>query len=157
MKIGVMFGSPKTTSGGEAVKFYASMRIEFKQRGIISEGGDKNKEDIGTNIEIKFVKNKCAIPLKKAWLLNTFGKGFSKEKSLLNSALNYDIIQKNGSWYSRGEYKLGQGEQNILNYLENNKKIYNELYSLILDKFKETEVVKKTDEDIIPERIAEEK
>lgn len=117
MKIGVMFGNPETTTGGKALKFYSSMRLEVRRIETISKGTD---EAIGNRVRVKVVKNKVASPFKKVELEIIFGKGVSAIASLLDGALQFDIIAKSGSWYSYGEERIGQGRENAKLFLENN-------------------------------------
>jgi len=117
MKIGVMFGNPETTTGGKALKFYASVRLEVRKIETINKGAD---EAIGNKVRVKVVKNKVASPFRKAELEIMFGKGISWSGSLLDAALKYEIIQKSGSWYSYGEERIGQGRDNAKQFIENN-------------------------------------
>lgn len=117
MKIGVMFGNPETTTGGNALKFYSSVRIEIRRIETITQGTDNA---IGNRVRIKIVKNKVAPPFKKVELEIMFGKGISASGSLLDGALKYDLINKSGSWYSYGEERIGQGRENAKLFLENN-------------------------------------
>ncbi len=116
------YGSPKVTSGGHALKFYASMRIEMKKAKI-----EVAEERIGDEVTLKFVKNKCGLPYKTVTLPNIYGKGFSKEMSLLRQAVKSEVVKKAGSWYSIGEQKLGQGEMNIVEQLEKDRDLYNKI------------------------------
>ncbi|HKK66448.1 MAG TPA: recombinase RecA [Clostridia bacterium] len=120
MKIGVMFGNPETTTGGRALKFYSSVRIEVRRIETISKGAD---EAIGNRVRVKVVKNKVAPPFKKVELEIIFGKGVSATASLLDAALRFELISKSGSWYSFGEERIGQGRENAKDFLENNPDI----------------------------------
>lgn len=120
MKIGVMFGNPETTTGGRALKFYSSVRIEVRRIETISKGAD---EAIGNRVRVKVVKNKVAPPFKKVELEIIFGKGVSATASLLDAALRFELISKSGSWYSFGEERIGQGRENAKDFLENNPEI----------------------------------
>jgi len=124
MKIGVMFGNPETTTGGNALKFYSSVRLEVRRIETISKGTD---EAIGNKVRVKVVKNKVAPPFRKVEMEMMFGKGISASGSLLDAALQYDLIQKSGSWYSYGEERIGQGRDNAKLFLENNPDIYQKL------------------------------
>jgi recombination protein RecA len=117
MKIGVMFGNPETTTGGNALKFYASIRLEVRKIETI----DKGEEDaIGNRVRVKVVKNKVAPPFRKVELDVIFGKGISATASLLDAAVKHEFIDKKGAWYAAGEEKIGQGRENAIAFLENN-------------------------------------
>ncbi|WP_010258447.1 recombinase RecA [Treponema primitia] len=118
MKIGVMFGNPETTTGGNALKFYASVRLDVRKFETIEGGGDEDA--VGNRVRVKVVKNKVAPPFRKAELEIIFGKGISAIASLLDAAVKYDIIEKKGAWFSYGEEKVGQGRENAKKYLEEN-------------------------------------
>jgi recombination protein RecA len=116
MKIGVMFGNPETTTGGNALKFYASVRLDVRRVETIEGVGDDNA--IGNKVRVKVVKNKVAPPFRKVEMDIMFGKGISAIGSLLDAAVKYDIIEKKGAWFSYGEEKVGQGRDNAKQYLE---------------------------------------
>ncbi|MCL1812899.1 MAG: recombinase RecA [Treponema sp.] len=118
MKIGIMFGNPETTTGGNALKFYSSVRLEVRRMETIEAG--KDSDAVGNRVRIKVVKNKVAPPFRKAELEIIFGKGVSAIGSLLDAAVKYEIIDKKGAWYSYGEEKIGQGRDNAKKYLEDN-------------------------------------
>ncbi len=120
MKIGVMFGNPETTTGGKALKFYSSVRLEVRRIETITRGAD---DAIGNKVRVKVVKNKVAPPFKKVELEIMFGKGISASGSLLDAALKYDLVQKSGSWYSYGDERIGQGRENAKQFLEENPDI----------------------------------
>ncbi len=120
MKIGVMFGNPETTTGGKALKFYSSVRLEVRKIETIAKG---NEDATGNRVRVKVLKNKVAPPYRKTELEIVFGKGISASGSLLDAALKYDIIQKSGSWYSYGEERIGQGRENAKLFLESNPDI----------------------------------
>ena len=124
MKIGVMFGNPETTTGGNALKFYASVRLEVRKIETIAKG---QEDAIGNKVRVKVVKNKVAPPFRKVELEIIFGKGISASASLLDASLKYNLIQKSGSWYSLGEDRIGQGRDNVKKYLEENKAIAEDL------------------------------
>ena len=124
MKIGVMFGNPETTTGGNALKFYSSVRIEVRKGEAITKQGD---EAIGNRVKIKIVKNKVAPPFRKLEADLYFGEGLSQEASLIDAAVKYDIIQKSGSWYAYKEEKIAQGRDNLVSYLKANPKIKDEI------------------------------
>jgi recombination protein RecA len=120
MKIGVLFGNPETTTGGNALKFYSSVRLEVRRVETISKSAD---EAIGNRVRVKIVKNKMAPPFKKVELDLIFGKGISYTGSILDGAVKYDLIGKSGSWYSYGEDKIGQGKENAKEYLDANPEL----------------------------------
>lgn len=121
MKIGVMFGNPETTTGGKALKFYSSVRLEVRRIESISKGTD---DAIGNKVRVKVVKNKVAPPFRKCEMEIMFGKGISASGSLLDAAVKYDIIKKAGSWYSFGEERIGQGRDNAKEFLEANPELF---------------------------------
>ncbi|MDR1143781.1 MAG: recombinase RecA [Spirochaetaceae bacterium] len=118
MKIGVMFGNPETTTGGNALKFYSSVRLEVRRTETIEAG--KDSDAVGNRIRVKVAKNKVAPPFRKVELELIFGKGVSAIGSLLDAAVKYEIIDKKGAWYAYKEEKIGQGRDNAKQYLESN-------------------------------------
>jgi len=124
MKIGVMFGNPETTTGGFALKFYSSMRLEIRKVESIARG---NEEVVGNKVRVKVVKNKVAPPFRKAEMDIMFGKGISAVGSMLEAALQTNFIEKAGSWYSYGKERIGQGVENARLFLESNPAVYAEL------------------------------
>jgi recombination protein RecA len=124
MKIGVMFGNPETTTGGFALKFYSSMRLEVRKVESISHGTD---DVVGNKVRVKVVKNKVAPPFRKAEMDIMFGKGISAVGSLLEAGLQTNFIEKAGSWYSYGKERIGQGVENARLFLESNPAVYAEL------------------------------
>ena len=118
MKIGIMFGNPETTTGGNALKFYSSVRLEIRR--IESIEGKGEEDAVGNRVRVKVVKNKVAPPFRKVELDIYFGKGISATASLLDSAVKHGIIDKRGAWYTRGEEKVGQGKENAIKFLEEN-------------------------------------
>lgn len=124
MKIGIMFGNPETTTGGRALKFYSSVRLEVRKIETISKSGG---DAVGNRVRIKVAKNKLAPPFKKVELEIIFGKGISASASLLDSALAFNIITKSGSWYSYGEERIGQGRDNAKLFLEKNPDVFKEI------------------------------
>lgn len=141
MKIGTMgYGSPETTTGGNALKFYSSIRIDIRKIGSIKKG----EETIGNDVKVKIVKNKVAPPFKTINTKIFFGKGISLESEILELAIKNNIIDKNGAWFSYGEQKLGQGAPNVIELLETNKELFNEIKEKVL-KF-ETPIISSNDE-----------
>ncbi|MFP4152926.1 MAG: recombinase RecA [Alkalispirochaeta sp.] len=124
MKIGVMFGNPETTTGGNALKFYCSVRLEVRRIETITKSAD---EAIGNRVRVKIVKNKVAPPFRKVELEIIFGKGISATASLLDAALKYDLLQKSGSWYSYGDDRIGQGRENVKQYLDEHPEVQKDL------------------------------
>jgi len=120
MKIGVMFGNPETTTGGNALKFYASLRLDVRKTDTIEKS---DTDAVGNRIRVKVVKNKVAPPFRRAEMEIIFGKGISAIGSLLDSASKYDIISKKGTWYAYGEERIGQGRDNAKAFLEENPAI----------------------------------
>ncbi len=118
-KIGVMFGSPETTTGGKALKFYASVRMDIRRIGAIKEG-DKV---VGNRTKVKFVKNKVAPPFRECEFDIMYGEGISKEGDLIDLAVVRDIIEKSGSWFSYKGERLGQGRENVKNMLKENTEL----------------------------------
>ena len=116
MKIGVMFGSPETTTGGNALKFYASVRLDIRRTGAVKEGD----EVIGSETRIKVVKNKVASPFRQAELQIIYGKGFNKAGELIDLGVAQGFVEKAGAWYSYNGEKIGQGKANSAKYLEDN-------------------------------------
>ncbi len=126
MRIGIMFGSPETTTGGNALKFYASLRLEVRKIEQITRSGSSD-DVIGNKIRVKIVKNKVAPPFRKVELVFYFGKGISREAGILDADLKHNLIQKIGSWYSLGDNKLGQGRESVIEYLNKEVEIANDL------------------------------
>ena len=133
MKIGVMFGNPETTTGGNALKFYTSVRLEIRRVETIDGKGDE--EALGNRVRVKVVKNKVAPPFRKVELDIYFGKGINKYASLLDSAVKHGIIDKKGAWFTQGDVKVGQGHENAVAFIEQNpeyaKKIEKQLRDLL--------------------------
>ena len=129
-KIGVMFGNPETTTGGNALKFYASVRLDIRRIGQIKDG----EEATGNHTRVKIVKNKVAPPFKKAEFDIMFGEGISKTGEIIDLGVEQEIIKKSGSWFSYGETKLGQGRESVKNLLKDNPELALELETKILQK-----------------------
>ncbi|MCQ2604146.1 MAG: recombinase RecA [Spirochaetia bacterium] len=124
MKIGIMFGNPETTTGGNALKFYSSVRMEVRKIETIERGAE---DVIGNRVRVKIVKNKVAPPFKKVELEIMFGKGISVAAALIDASINYGIIQKSGSWYAYMGEKIGQGKENVKQFLDANPEIFSEI------------------------------
>ena len=143
MKIGVMFGNPETTTGGNALKFYSSVRLEVRRVETISKGSD---DAIGNKVRVKVVKNKVAPPFRKVEMEIIFGKGISVSGSLLDAALAQNFIQKSGSWYSFGEERIGQGRENAKAFLEGNPDFCAKLETKVREKLFGLDEPKKLEE-----------
>lgn len=130
-KIGVMFGSPETTTGGRALKFYASVRMDIRRIDAIKQGD----VILGNRTRVKVVKNKVAPPFKQAEFDIMYGLGISKDGNILDTGVTADIINKSGSWYSYGEHRLGQGRENSKDFLRDNPEIAKEIEKKIRIKF----------------------
>lgn len=131
-KIGVIYGSPETTAGGKALKFYASVRLDVRKGEAIKEGANV----IGNKTKIKVVKNKLAPPFKVAEFDIIYGKGISKSGCVVDLATQFGIIKKSGSWFAYNDEKIGQGKENTKAYLENHPEIYAEIEKQIIDEVK---------------------
>lgn len=129
MKIGVMFGSPETTTGGNALKFYCSVRLDIRKIETIKE----KEESVGNRVRVKVVKNKCAPPFKQAEFDIIFNAGISRESSLVDLGVKHDIIHKAGAWYSYNTEKIGQGKEAAKEYLKNNPEIALTIENMIRD------------------------
>jgi len=123
MKIGVMFGNPETTTGGNALKFYASMRLDIRRTGQIKKGD----EVVGNETRVKVVKNKLAPPFRVATFEIRYGEGISHDAELIDLGVKHNLVEKLGSWYSYKNEKIGQGKDNVRLYLKENPKIAKEL------------------------------
>ncbi len=128
-KIGVMFGNPETTTGGNALKFYASVRLDIRKVTQLKEGDDA----IGNHVRVKVVKNKVAPPFRKAEFDIMFGEGISRPYEIIDLAVELNIIKKSGSWFSYGETKLGQGRDGVKKILQDNPELADELEKKIKD------------------------
>jgi recombination protein RecA len=122
-KIGVMFGNPETTTGGRALKFYSSVRLEIRRTNQIKEG----EEVTGSRVKVKVVKNKCAAPFRQAEFDITYGEGISKEGELIDLGLEHRIFEKSGSWFSYGDLRVGQGRDNSKTFLRENPDLLREV------------------------------
>jgi recombination protein RecA len=131
MKIGVMFGNPETTTGGNALKFYSSVRLDIRRIGAITQG----EEVLGNQVRVKVVKNKVAPPFKKAEFDILYGEGISKEGDLIDLGVAANVIQKSGAWYSFGEERLGQGRENVRIFLKENVDLYTKIKGLVFQHY----------------------
>jgi recombination protein RecA len=127
MKIGVMFGSPETTTGGNALKFYSSVRLDIRRIGAIKKGD----EILGNETRVKVVKNKVAPPFKKAEFDIIYGEGISREGEIIDWGVKHELIEKSGAWYSYKGDRIGQGKDNVRNYFKENPKIAQEIETQI--------------------------
>jgi recombination protein RecA len=123
MKIGVMFGSPETTTGGNALKFYSSVRLDIRRIGAIKKGD----EVIGNQTRVKVVKNKVSPPFKQAEFEILYGEGISQEGEIIDLGVQHGIVDKAGSWYSYGDDRIGQGKENVREYLKANPEVADEI------------------------------
>jgi len=130
MKIGIMFGSPETTTGGNALKFYASQRLDIRRLASIKDGN----EVIGNRTKVKVVKNKIAPPFKEAEFDIIYGHGISKEGDILDLAVTLDIVEKSGAWYTFEGERIGQGRENAKKFLSENVDIMNRVADIVRDK-----------------------
>jgi recombination protein RecA len=126
-----MFGNPETTTGGNALKFYSSVRLDIRRIGAITQGEDV----VGNQVRVKVVKNKVAPPFKKAEFDILYGEGISKEGDLIDLGVAADVIQKSGAWYSFGEERLGQGRENVRIFLKENKDLYETIKGLVFQHY----------------------
>jgi len=143
MKIGVMFGSPETTTGGNALKFYSSVRLDIRRIGSIKKGD----EVVGNSTRVKVVKNKIAPPFKQAEFEILYGEGISREGELIDLGVQEGLIGKAGSWYSYNGEKIGQGKENSKNYLKEHTEISDEIEKAIRDKYLSASVVDSPDDN----------
>ena len=148
-KVGIMFGSPEVTTGGKALKFYASVRLDVRRIDAIKQG-DKM---LGNKVRVKVVKNKVAPPFKQAEFDIMYGEGISKIGDLLDVAANIDVVKKSGSWYNYGDMKLGQGRENVKKFLAENMDITNEIDEKVRDYYFSNVEITEEDDDF--DEIAE--
>ena len=141
-KVGVMFGSPETTPGGRALKFYSSVRLDVRKIETLKQGD----EMIGNKTRVRVVKNKVAPPFKTAEFDIMYGKGISREGSVLDMGANMGIVKKSGAWYSYKEERIGQGRENAKNYLTDNPALMDEIEKLIMEEIKGPEKLVKEEE-----------
>lgn len=152
MKIGVMFGNPETTTGGNALKFYSSVRLDIRRTGALKEGD----EVVGNETRVKVVKNKVAPPFKEANFQILYGKGISKEGELIDLGVKHKMVDKAGAWYSYNGDKIGQGKANSMKFMQENPKIADALEKRLRELLL-ARPEKKTKEDREAERAAEAK
>jgi len=143
MKIGVMFGNPETTTGGNALKFYASQRMDIRRVSTIKEG----ENSIGNRTRVKVVKNKVAPPFTQCEFDILYGQGISREASILDLAVDLEFIQKSGSWFSYNGERIGQGRPNALQYLKENTDVSKEIEKKIREHKKDIEMFRSSSED----------
>ena len=142
-KVGVMFGNPETTTGGRALKFYASVRMDVRRIETLKQGG----EMVGNRVRVKIVKNKIAPPFKEAEFDIMFGKGISREGDILDLAANVDVINKSGAWYAYNGEKIGQGRENAKTYLDSHPEIMEEVEEKVREHYGLGEGAPETQED----------
>jgi recombination protein RecA len=130
MKIGVMFGSPETTTGGNALKFYASMRLDIRRIGSIKKGDDV----VGNETRVKVVKNKVSPPFREAIFDIMYGEGISRQGEIVDLGVECDIVDKSGAWYSYNGEKIGQGKDNAREFLKENPDLAKEIEQKIREK-----------------------
>jgi len=150
MKIGVMFGNPETTTGGNALKFYATQRLDIRKIGSIQDG-DKT---IGNRTRVKVVKNKIAPPFRQAEFDIIYGTGISKEGDLLDLGVELDIVEKSGAWYSFHEERIGQGRENVRRFLSEHPDVVNDISEKVKAKLGlgEKRDISQTETDNAPEQ-----
>jgi recombination protein RecA len=130
MKIGVMFGSPETTTGGNALKFYASVRLDIRRIGAVKKG----EEIIGSETRVKVVKNKVAPPFRQCEFEILYGEGTSREGEIIELGVAQNLIDKSGAWYSYKGDRIGQGKENVRQYLRDNPAMANEIDKLLRER-----------------------
>ena len=150
-KVGVMFGNPETTPGGRALKFYASVRLDIRRVESLKQDG----EVIGNRTRVKVVKNKVAPPFREAEFYIIYGKGISKEGNILDAAVNLDIVEKSGSWFSYNGERIGQGRENVKEYLAKNPKIAEEIEGKIRANYEKAFEKSLGEEELDPEQETE--
>jgi len=145
MKIGVMFGNPETTTGGNALKFYASVRLDIRRTGAIKKGD----EIVGNETRVKVVKNKMAPPFKQAEFEILYGEGISREGELIDLGVKHDIVDKAGAWYSYNGDRIGQGKDNVRTFLKDNPEMAADIDKQLRDKL----LVKRPARDELPDNV----
>jgi recombination protein RecA len=129
-KIGVMFGSPETTPGGRALKFYSSVRLDVRRIGQLKSGNDT----VGNQTKVTVRKNKVAPPFKEVFFDIMYGEGISREGSLLDMGITHEVVQKSGAWFAYGDERLGQGRENAKQFLKENDEVRERILSDIYEK-----------------------
>jgi recombination protein RecA len=122
-KIGVMFGNPETTTGGRALKFYSSVRVDIRRIAAVKEG----EAVVGSRTKVKIVKNKVAAPFREAEFDILYGEGISREGDVLDLAVTNNIVEKSGAWYSYGGERIGQGRENVRSFLKDNRDVFTKM------------------------------
>ena len=150
-KIGVMFGSPETTTGGKALKFYSSVRLDVRRIETLKDGTDA----VGNRTRVKVVKNKMAPPFKQAEFDIIFGEGISREGSLIDMGVEHDIVKKSGSWFTYEGDQLGQGKENARTFLRDNPDLANEIERRIKEVIALNKTFEKPEADVVPIAAAE--
>ena len=150
-KVGVMFGNPETTAGGRALKYHASVRLDIRKIENLKQDG----EVVGNRARVKVVKNKVAPPFREAEFDIVYGKGISKSGNILDLAVNLDIIEKSGSWFSYNGDRIGQGRENVKKYLEENPKMMEEVEKKVRDNFNQAFEKSLGDEEVDEEQETE--
>ena len=150
MKIGVMFGSPETTTGGNALKFYSSVRLDIRRIGAIKKG----EEIVGNETRVKVVKNKVSPPFKKAEFQILYGEGISREAELIDLGVQHGFVEKSGAWYSYGEDRIGQGKEKVREFLKENPDMANEIEAKLRAKLLATALVDEVEEEQVLEAEA---
>ncbi len=148
-KVGVMFGNPETTTGGRALKFYSSVRMDVRRIETLKQGGDV----VGNRVRVKVVKNKIAPPFREAEFDIMFGKGISKEGDILDLAVKENIVEKSGAWFAYGGVKIGQGRENAKTYLSEHPEVCAEVEAKVREKYEQ----KAAEKDKDPARLKDEK
>jgi recombination protein RecA len=151
-KVGVMFGNPETTSGGRALKFYASVRLDIRRIGAIKDG----QEVVGNRTRVKVVKNKCAPPFRQAEFDIQYNEGISHTGLLIDLGVEQNVVDKSGSWFSYGDLRLGQGKENARQFLQENKDIAQEIETRVKAALGIQGGAAASDDDSEPEVVDEE-
>jgi len=132
MKIGIMFGNPETTTGGNALKFYSSVRLDIRRIASIKQG----QEVIGSRTKVRVVKNKVAPPFKEVEFDLIYGEGISREGDVLDLAVDKNIVEKSGTWYAYGGQRIGQGRENAKQFVKENPKVLEQMEKEVLENFR---------------------